>query len=162
MATSTTAQYAAGEAATSFSQGGDSGGRGKVLGLSLKKRVTVSTDTSPPLMVAEAEFRCVVGGLGAHSRQCSRSVGTRWSPAWPKSHPLSPTTSPPQHPHQQRRASKLFTKTKKGLLALHGTDLQVLDVYGLDNSSAESASGGSSADVTSHFVLRWVNYWDVS
>jgi len=55
------------------------------------------------------------------------------------------------------RATKVFTRVKKGMLALYGTDLHVVDVLGLE--AADVASG--LADVTSH-VLRWVNYVDVS
>ena len=51
----------------------------------------------------------------------------------------------------------MFTRAKKGMLALYGTDLHVVDVLGLE--AADVASG--STDVTSH-VLRWVNYVDVS
>jgi hypothetical protein len=46
---------------------------------------------------------------------------------------------------------------KKGMLALYGTDLHVVDVLGLE--AADVASG--IADVTAH-VLRWVNIADVS
>jgi hypothetical protein len=52
------------------------------------------------------------------------------------------------------RASKVFTRVKKGMLALYGTDLQVLDVEAAD-------AAGGMADVSAH-VLRWVNYTDVS
>jgi hypothetical protein len=58
------------------------------------------------------------------------------------------------------RASKVFTRSKKGMLALYGTDLQVVDVAGLDGAAADGSSG-LAADVTSH-VLRWVNIADVS
>jgi hypothetical protein len=53
------------------------------------------------------------------------------------------------------RASKVFTRSKKGLLALYGTDLHVVDVLGL-----EAAESNGLADVTQH-VLRWVNYINV-
>jgi hypothetical protein len=55
------------------------------------------------------------------------------------------------------RASKVFTRVKKGMLALYGSDLHVVDVLGLE--AADVASG--IADVTAH-VLRWVNIADVS
>lgn len=54
------------------------------------------------------------------------------------------------------RAGKVFTRSKKGLLALYGTDLHVVDVLGL-----EAAESNGLADVTQH-VLRWVNYINVS
>ena len=55
------------------------------------------------------------------------------------------------------RASKVFTRSKKGMLALYGTDMHVVDVLGLE--AADVSSG--SADAASH-VLRWVHYIDVS
>lgn len=59
------------------------------------------------------------------------------------------------------RAGKVFTRSKKGMLALYGTDLHVVDVLGLEAADVASGVPGGGADVTS-CVLRWVNYMNVS
>lgn len=58
------------------------------------------------------------------------------------------------------RAGKVFTRSKKGMLALYGTYLHVVDVLGLDAADGASGFAGGGADVTS-CVLRWVNYMNV-
>lgn len=73
---------------------------------------------------------------------------------------FSPAAKPLFAAEAEFRASKAFrpTRSKKGMLALYGTDLQVVDVAGLDGAADGS---GLATDVTSH-VLRWVNIADVS